>query len=182
MAPKESMVISITHSDIKDHRKNGHIESEKFRIYCLAPAKPFKGWNVLKEACDQLWDEGLNIELHIYGPVPVVSEYMIVHENGYKYDELPLMMKNADVVVAPSICYETFGFTVIEALSYGVPVIVSNHMGARDIVGSSGIVIKSGSVLELKCAIKEIDKNKEFNLVKLWKPFIEEVYHFYVEI
>ena len=27
-----------------------------------------------------------------------------------------------DIMVAPSIWYETFGFTVLEALSYGVPV------------------------------------------------------------
>ena len=40
-----------------------------------------------------------------------------------------------DVLVVPSIWKETFGFVVLEALSYGVPVIVSDNVGAKDIVG-----------------------------------------------
>lgn len=180
MVPKNSQVVSITHTDIQDNRDNGHIESRKFRIYCLAPTKPFKGWNVLKEACDQLWNEGnKNIELNIYGPVVSPSEYMVIHENGYKYNELPLMMRNADVVISPSICYETFGFTVIEALSYGVPVIVSDHMGAKDIVNSNGLIVKTGSVQELKEAILQINKTSVFEKVKLWHCFMKELYAFY---
>ena len=182
IVPKDSAVVSITHSDIKNHRDNGHIDSKKIRIYCLAPAKPFKGWNVLKEVCDQLWSEGVNIELNIYGPVPSASDYMVVHENGYKYRELPLMMKNADVVISPSICYETFGFTVIEALSYGVPVIVSDHMGAKDIIGNSGIVVKTGDVNELKSAIMKISNYNHFSSVKSWKSFVKEIYRFYFEV
>lgn len=179
MIPNDSKVVSITHSDIKDHRDNGHVESDKFRIYCLAPAKPFKGWNVLKEACDKLWGEGMNIELNIYGTVPTPSDYMIIHENGYKYLELPRMMKNADVVVAPSICYETFGFTVLEALSYGVPVIVSDHMGAKDIVRENGIVVKAGEVEELKYALTKIGEYKSTDLVKPWQSFTKEILKIY---
>lgn len=179
MVPKDSKVVSITHSDVEDHRDNGHIDSTKFRIYCLSPAKPFKGWNVLKEACDQLWKDGMDIQLHIYGPVSHSSEYMVIHENGYKYNELPIMMKNADVVVAPSICYETFGFTILEALSYGVPVIVSDHMGVKDIVGESGIVVKTGEVEELKNAFTMIGEYKSTNSVKLWKPFSKEIFDIY---
>ena len=181
MVPKNSAVISITHSDIMDHRNNGHIDSEKTRIYCLAPAKPFKGWNILKETCDQLCNEGMNIELYVYGPVSESSDYMIVHENGYKYIELTNMMKNADVVIAPSICYETFGFTVLEAMSYGVPVIVSDHMGVKDIVGESGIIVKAGSVSELKRAIRDINKYRTINSVKLWDYFVKEIYNLYSE-
>ena len=38
--------------------------------------------------------------------------------------------KELDIVVVPSFCYETFGFVVLEALSYGVPVIVSENVGS----------------------------------------------------
>lgn len=186
MVPKDSAVVSITHSNIKDHRNNGHSDSKKFRIYCLAPAKPFKGWNVLKDACDQLWDEGMNIELNIFGPVPSPSEYMNIHENGYKYNELPVMMKNADVVVAPSICYETFGFTVLEALSFGVPVIVSDHMGVKDIVETCGIIVSSGNSIELANSIKKLIhnySNYKFNAMKksclIWDDFLNEIYILY---
>lgn len=180
MEPKNSQIVSITHSGIKDNGSNFHIESDTLRIYYLAPAKPFKGWNVIKEACDQLYKDGYNnFKLNIYGPTKSLSNYMIVHENGYKYDELSDMMKNADVVIAPSICYETFGFTVIEALSYGVPVIVSNHMGAKDIIGDSGIIVSSGSVNELKEAITQIGKYTVNEKVKTWESFIKQIYEIY---
>jgi glycosyltransferase involved in cell wall biosynthesis len=34
----------------------------------------------------------------------------------------------------PSICKETFSLVALEALSYGVPVMVSDNVGAKDIV------------------------------------------------
>ena len=42
--------------------------------------------------------------------------------------------------------------TVLEAVSCGVPVIVSDHVGAKDIIGGGGIVVKAGSCEELKDA------------------------------
>lgn len=186
MIPKDSKVISITHRGIKDNRENGHINSDKFRILCLAPAKPFKGFNVLKEALDQLWDEGNRyFELRIYSPVQNTSPYMVIRKEGYKYEDLSQMMKEADIVVAASIWYETFGFTVVEALSYAVPVIVSDHMGAKDIVGDSGIVVKAGNALELKNSITELFKNDTIKRnvlkteVKPWEKLVADMYGLY---
>ena len=39
-----------------------------------------------------------------------------------------------DMLIVPSLCYETFGLVVLEALSFGVPVMVSATVGAKDIV------------------------------------------------
>lgn len=177
MVPKQSKVISITHCGINRHKRN-KIETGKKVILCLAPAKPFKGWNVLKEACDQLWRDGENIELRVYSPVPKPEPYMSIKEDGFTHWELEQIMNEADVLVAPSIWYETFGFTVQEALSYGVPVIVSDHVGAKDIIGDNGIVVKAGNIDELKNAIKIINKNVEVN-VKSWEQFMEENYEMY---
>lgn len=177
MVPQDGAVISITHQGIKQHERK-KIETGKKVILCLAAAKPFKGWNVLKEACDQLWNEGENIELRVYSPVHNPEPYMVIKEEGFTHDELEQMMNEADVLVAPSIWYETFGFTVQEALSYRVPVIVSDHVGAKDIVGDNGIVVKAGSVDELKNAIRSIDK-KVGVLVKDWEQFMKENYWMY---
>lgn len=174
MVPKDSKVISITHKGIKKHDRR-KVETGKKVILCLAPAKPFKGWNVLNEACDQLWNEGENIELRVYSPVQNPEPYMVIKEDGFTHNELERIMNEADILVAPSIWYETFGFTVLEALSYGVPVIVSDHVGAKDIVDDNGIVVKTGNVQELKEAIKNIDKQVVVN-VKSWQQFLKENY------
>ena len=187
ITPKDSCVVSITHQGIIKHRIK-KVDTGKKVILCLDPAKPFKGWNVLKEACDQLWAEGENIELRIYSPVPHIEPYMNVKENGFDHNELDKIMSEADVLVAPSIWYETFGFTVLEALSYGVPVIVSDHVGAKDVIGNGGIVVEAGNVEKLKNAIKcikidEIRKSlQQTAKVKLWTDFINENYSMYEEI
>lgn len=177
MAPKDSKVVSITHQGIRPQKRK-KIDTGKKVILCLAPAKPFKGWNVLKEACNQLWAEGDNIELRAYSSVQNVEPYMVVKEDGFTFDELEQMMNEADVLIAPSIWYETFGFTVQEALSYGVPVIVSDHVGAKDIVGDNGLIVKAGDVEELKRAIKSIDKQVVID-AKSWKQFLDENYAMY---
>lgn len=177
MTPKNSIVLSITHQGIERHQRK-KVDTGKKVILCLAPAKPYKGWNVLKEACNQLWEEGENIELRVYSVVKNIEPYMVVKQDGFKYSELEQIMSEADVLVAASIWYETFGFTVLEALSYGVPVIVSDHVGARDIIGNNGIIVKTGDVEELKNAIRSIDKRVNMP-VKSWKKFLKDNYNMY---
>ncbi len=188
IVPKDSKVISITHKEIKDNRRNGHVLSNKLRILCLAPAKPFKGFNVLKAALDELWNDGKrDLELRIYSPVQNPSPYMIVREEGYNYSELPDIFANSDVLAAPSIWYETFGFTVLEAISYGVPVIVSDHVGAKDVIGNAGVIINAGNVEALKGSIlamtyEKINSYKQQAscvTLKTWNEFVKENYSIY---
>lgn len=62
------------------------------------------------------------------------------------------------MLVAPSIWYETFGYTVLEALSYGVPVIVSEHVGAKDIIPDGcGVVIENIDAEKLWKVIRELN-------------------------
>ncbi len=66
-----------------------------------------------------------------------------------------------DVLVAPSIWYETFGFTVLEALSYGVPVIISGNVGAKDILADGvGIVIEDITSEKLCDVLQNITPDK----------------------
>ena len=105
---------------------------------------------------------------------------MCVQEEGFTHGELEKIMNEADMLVAPSIWYETFGFTVLEALSYGLPVIVSDHVGAKDIVGDNGIIISSGNVDELKNAIQALDRKIKVDVkVKSWRQFLDENYDMY---
>lgn len=181
MVPKNSRVISITHQGIKLHERK-KILSEKKVVLFLAPAKPFKGWNVLKKACDQLWNEYKNFELRVFSPVSCKEPYMVVREKGFVHSELEQMMNEADLLVAPSIWYETFGFTVLEALSYGVPVIVSDHVGAKDIVGNMGYVVPFNDVTALHDKMLEILGCNNIDCsrtVKLWSDFTDEIYCMY---
>lgn len=190
LTPKTSKLMTITHQNIADNRRtNTWTPGDKLRIAYLAPAKPFKGFNVLKDALDDIWKSGKqDFELKVFSPVQNPSPYMKIQEDGFAYDQLENILANADVLVAPSIWYETFGFTVLEAISYGVPVIVSNHVGAQDIVGSCGIVVEAGSVESLKQAVLELNVHKQREIrenitksakIKTWREFLDENYTLY---
>lgn len=102
----------------------------------------------------------------MFNTVPDERKYLKVVENGFTQSDLPEIMSNTDVLVATSIWYETFGFTVLEALSFGIPVIVSDHVGAKDIVGNAGIIVKAGDISELKNVIEALINDPD-NLSKL---------------
>lgn len=133
--PKNSAVISITHRDIKDHRIKKNFDHDALRITYLGPAKPFKGFQFLIGVLDELWKETPGMfELHIYTNTNVEKEYITHRQDGYPYSQLEEIFDKTDLLIVPSQWYETFGFTVLEALSYGVPVMVTNKVGAKDLV------------------------------------------------
>lgn len=188
--PRDSKVISISHKDILDHRKDTDWvpNSEKLRITYLAATKPFKGYFILKKALDELWNEGnKSFELNIYCPINTVSEYMNVYPKGFNQSDLKMIFDRTDVLVAPSIWYETFGFTVLEALSYGCPVIVSENVGAKDIIGHGGMLVKAGDFNSLKnllCSLtlnNILEMRKEVSNLTLinWNTFLLEIESIY---
>ena len=183
--PKSYQVITISHKNIEDNRKNKTIASDKIRFTFLASTKPYKGFYMLKKVMDELYNKKkYEFELNIFSDVTERSQYMNVHKEGFKQEDLPKIFENTDILIAPSMWYETFGFTVIEALSYGVPVIVSDRVGAKDIIKDGGIIIGSDYEENLKKTLEsmnteKIQKMKKYIqkeiVPKKWSEFCEEI-------
>lgn len=166
MGERKSMLISITHGDIKDHRKKKEF-GNKIRITYLSAQSAAKGYFVLKSVLDKLWRVRQDFELNVFFKPAKDAPYIKSHER-YDYSQLGSIMDNTDVLVQPSVWNETFGYTVIEALSYGVPVIVSNHVGSRDVI-PEGAGVAANSKEELLNTLKnlstaELEKMNEANL------------------
>ena len=114
------------------------------------------------EVLDDLWEQGVrSFELHIYTATNEQRPYISHQQEGYPYSQLEDIFDNTDMLVVPSLWYETFGFTVLEALSYGVPVLVSDNVGAKDIIqhGKTGFVFRE--YLDAVQLIKLLVKDKE---------------------
>lgn len=157
--PKNSVVLPITHRDIRDHRHRKDFHHERLRITYLGPAKPFKGFQFLIGVLDQIWDEGSqNFELHLYSETSVSRPYITHKQNGYPYSQLEEIFDATDLLVVPSQWYETFGFTVLEALSYGVPILVGDKVGAQDLINKE-FLFRSEDEIEEK--IKRLSENRE---------------------
>ena len=185
---KNYKVITISHKNIADNRNIERVNSNTYRYTFLAAPKPFKGFEILKSSLDSIYEKrNINFILNVYGNVEKTSPYMIIHKEGFSQDNLKNILSNTDIVFAPSLWYETFGLTVLESISYGVPVVVSDNVGAKEIIGSGGIIIRDINKNSLQKVIEELTKDKiellrngikELELKK-WDEFVEEMKSLY---
>lgn len=150
-------IVSITHSDIKDNRKLKDYNHDKLRLTYLGPDKEYKGFNLLIDAIKELNNKYKSkLELNLYGDI---GKYHIddnINVYGrYSYNQLEAIFDQTDLLIVPSIWYETFGFITLEGLSYGVPVLVTDRVGAKDLIIQDGLNL--GKVMELgKESLKEV--------------------------
>lgn len=142
VSPRRSFVVNVTHSAIRD-MKSLHVAHETLRIGYLGPRVDHKGYFVLRSALDEIEETHPGtFSLSVFFREGEGERPYLISHDPYDYDDLPRIMDGLDVVIVPSTRYETFGFTALEAMSFGVPVIVSSSAGAKDIVedGVTGIV------------------------------------------
>lgn len=101
------------------------------------------------------------------------AELRIIGGNIYEYsnknikfighvDDIVKEYQNADVFILPSI-EDGFALVVLEAMASGLPVIISNNVGAKDCVesGKEGFVIPAGNLRSLAYCIKFLYDNSE---------------------
>ena len=121
-----------------------------------------KGLDILLEA----WKELPDLRLKIIGDGPLrswVEGY--VQSNGMSQVEVlgyipnhsvTPYLKRAIFVVSPSVCYETFGRSIIEAYATATPVIASRLGAMSELVkdGKTGLLFTPGDANELVTRVK----------------------------
>ncbi|MCD2346253.1 glycosyltransferase [Clostridium guangxiense] len=149
----DGKTINISHSDIRDRRiKKVFNCQSKLKISYLGPTADYKGFFLLKKIADDLFTKGIdNWSINIYGNNS--NDFTNINPNiclngVYSYDSLEKIFNNTDLLVIPSKCRETFGFVGLEALSFGVPIMVTNNVGMKDIITNNvtGIIVNPNPV------------------------------------
>ena len=127
-----------------------------------------KGSQVLLEAIEILNLKGYSkqFELHLWGGlengVKRILNYEFVYYYGpYDVRDLDKILDRVDVGIMPSIWEEAYGFTGIEFLAKGIPVIGNKKGGIVDYVvdGSTGWVNKTATAEELASKMEYIIRN-----------------------
>lgn len=122
-----------------------------------------KGQKYLLEALGLLADEGVDVRLTLVGAadphylagMALPDNVAVTHKRHIPNSEMIGFMKGFDMLVLPSL-EDGFGIVVAEALSAGVPVVVSSNAGAADLVedGVNGFVFSAGDVGQLYQVLK----------------------------
>lgn len=145
----------------------------KIKFYYVGRINYVKGVHVLVNAFMQVAAE--NIELHIIGGTGNKNElcYMnqlqsksssdnrIIWHGKIPENEVSKQTLHYHILINPSICLETFGLNIAEALSAGKWVLSTRCGGAEMQIkeGENGWLVEPNSVNELKNAIVSIVQN-----------------------
>lgn len=96
-----------------------------------------KGLDVLLGAASRLTQQGAPFRLVVIGDVDNVEQAGVEARGKLPQAAIAAELARADCLVLPSRC-DGFGMVVAEALGCGIPAIVSEHVGAKDLVRASG--------------------------------------------
>ena len=77
-------------------------------------------------------------------------------------NELPALYQSAKVVALVSF-YEGFGFPILEAMSYGIPVLGSNVTSIPEVVGDAGLLVDPHNPTEIAHKIYRIATDSHLN-------------------
>ncbi|MBI5300715.1 MAG: glycosyltransferase family 4 protein [Chloroflexi bacterium] len=141
------------------------VPATPFRVLFLGQVMLRKGIQYLLKAWKRLgWRDA---ELWVVGKVmsdarPVLQRYADLPGLklvGYVPDQLSVLQR-AHVFIAPSV-EDGFGLVVVEAMACGLPVVVSNHTGAADLIenGANGLVIEYDQVEHYARALETLRAN-----------------------
>ncbi len=132
---KEYRKVAITHADIKDNRRLRSFEEEHLNLIFIGNTTAYKGLPMLIETLQELSKEGYtNWNLNIWGAKGDSSLENIAYRGTFRQSELGEVYSEDSLLIVPSIWSETFGFTSLEAISFGIPAMVSATVGSKNIV------------------------------------------------
>ena len=136
--PGCSKVVSITHSGILDSRTIKKFDNSVLRLGFIGSEAPYKGLPILRRVIKDLNNMGLSqrVELNVYGGRTGNDLELnnVFFKGRFNNAQMKVVYDTMDLLIVPSVCYETFSLITLEALQYGVPVLVSDNVGAKDVV------------------------------------------------
>lgn len=162
--------ISMCTAGISDRRKKRYYRNKPVRFGFLGNSSYYKGLKLLLDVADSLYSCASPFSISIFCQNPY-GERKYLHQNKpFSHDEADKVYDGFDVLVVPSICEETFSLVVLEALCRAVPCIISDKVGAKDLLIETG----GGSVYSDTNDLKDILKRilDEPGLLEEWNQHI----------
>lgn len=144
------------------------------KIICIAGITEWKNQVEFLEAFKKAGVEIPNLSVEFWGPInvshPYAKEFIRLVENlpfatykgSARPDEIPMILKNADILVLPSI-EDNCPVCILEAMAGGIPVVATNVGGIPDLVreGETGFLSGPTNQSELWRNLATLVKNRD---------------------
>lgn len=159
--------------DIGDEYRKKDFSTDKLKIVMISRFCPQKDPYTLIKAINELNQEGLNIQLDLYGYGEDLEKVLTLIKScnclNIKYcgeiSDVTPILKNYDVYSLISN-WEGLPIGIIEAIRAGLPILVSDVGGCSELINNNGYPIPRGNKDILKNRLKELWNNR-FQLVQL---------------
>ncbi|MBC8142470.1 MAG: glycosyltransferase [Armatimonadetes bacterium] len=95
---------------------------------------------------------------HLLTPLQELARSLGIESRGHFFggrDDVPTLLRNADAY-AQSSAWEGFGIAAVEAMASGLPLVITDVPGLRDVVGDAGIVVPPANAQALANAIRTL--------------------------
>jgi glycosyltransferase involved in cell wall biosynthesis len=143
-------------------------EDQPVRFLFLGSLQPHKGVGVVLEAFRRT--PQTRATLHIAGAGAMAGSCRDaadrdprIHFHGFVTGpEKDRLLRSADVLLFPSLCWEVVGLVMLEAFAYGIPVIASRRGGIPEVVdeGRTGVLVEPGDAAALAVQIARWADNR----------------------
>lgn len=158
----DGKVIPVMTESIKDCRKELNPKGN-VTFGFVGSLNDYKGFPLLKEVLLELKDEGYeNFHLNVFSGSHQGFDRdceLIEYKPPYNKSTISQTFYEIDCFIVPSKWYETFSLVTVEALAHGRPVIVSDHVGAKDFVKNVSPELIFSTKEDLKGILKSILEN-----------------------
>lgn len=128
----------------------------RFSVLNVLPGRTDKGWTYLRTVIDRLEQRRQDFQVDWFADGN--DTRTIRHRGRYTQTDLDRIAAESDFCIIPSISYETLGFTGVEMLSRGVPLICSNRCGVSEGVhdGSTGLLFDPSTSEALEATLERV--------------------------
>lgn len=179
--PSGSAVVPITHTGVADHRKARNFDGRILKLGFVGSEASYKGLPMLKRVIGALNEDGYSdiVYLDVYGGKTGSDNELanVTYKGRFGVNEMELVYDSMDLLIVPSIWCETFSLTTIEALQFGVPVLVSSKVGAKDIVKVYAPNFVFDSEEDLYILLKRLIGNRR-ELVEYNKAIVNSMWNY----
>jgi glycosyltransferase involved in cell wall biosynthesis len=183
-------------------KRKTSIRKDVRKLLFVGQVRQWKGLDILLKALAKLTD--MNLYLDVAGMYDNESKYYrmlneLIQKNNLEKkvhfhgnlsrQDLAALYRQADIFILPSR-YETYGMVLLEAMSFGLPIIASTIPSAKQIIKDqvNGIFFENNDPDSLAQAIHQLyfDKNKRVSIrrnnlkvsgtLRTWSTVTEETY------
>ncbi len=138
---------------------NKKSKSEKIRLNYFGKIEYRKGLHLLILALNKIKYNKVILNIYGDGDQNYREDLKLLKKNNnfilkfyQPIEDITAVLNNTDIIILPSIEFESFGMVLIEAMRQKVPIICSNSGGITEVVKNNvnGLIFKSNDIKDLK--------------------------------